>query len=113
MLSRAIEARLISRSSSSFTVFVNACCIFSLLAAKSTAPSSGGFLGLLSLVFLGLPLSVPENFSTARALEAEVDALETGCRGLELRSGGDFLGRGAEIYAVRRGDVEGRLLFPV
>lgn len=48
-----------------------------------------------------------ESRSTARALEAEVDALETGNRGLELRKGGDFFGSGAEIYAAKRGLVAG------
>ena len=43
--------------------------------------------------------------SIARALDAEVLALETGCRGLELLNGGDFLGIGAEMYALSRGLV--------
>lgn len=45
------------------------------------------------------------NFSTARALEADVDALETGWRGRELRNGGDFFGNGSDMYAASRGEV--------
>ena len=36
-----------------------------------------------------------------------MDALDTGSRGLELLSGGDFFGSGAVIYAVNRGLVAG------
>jgi hypothetical protein len=43
------------------------------------------------------------NFSTIFALDAEVDALDTGWRGLELLNGGDFFGGGAMIFALRRG----------
>ena len=85
------------RCSSSLTVCVTACWILSLLAAKSTPASSGGLRGRLSRLFRGIPESGPGNRSTARAREAVVEAFETGGRGLELLSGGDFLGIGAEM----------------
>ena len=80
---------------------MKACCILSFLAAKSTPPSSGKFLDLFSR------LLVSAWRSAARALDAEVLAVETGCRGLELRSGGDFIASGAEMYALRRVFVPG------
>ena len=66
----------------------------------SIPSSSFGFLARVSFLFAGLS---PENRSTALARDADVEALETGMRGLELRNGGDFFGIGAEIYAFRRG----------
>ena len=38
-----------------------------------------------------------------RAREAAVDALDTGNRGRELRSGGEIFGGGAMIFARNRG----------
>jgi hypothetical protein len=43
------------------------------------------------------------SLSTIFALEAEVEAVDTGWRGLELLNGGDFFGGGAMIFAFRRG----------
>lgn len=41
------------------------------------------------------------DWSTAFNLEAAVVASETGCRGLELRSGGEFFGAGDRVAASR------------
>ena len=41
--------------------------------------------------------------AAARALEAAVEAVDTGCLGRELRSGGDFIGACSAIYAGKRG----------
>lgn len=41
-----------------------------------------------------------------RARVAEVDAVETGCLGRELRRGGDFFGKGAIMLAFSKGLLE-------
>jgi hypothetical protein len=101
---RRLAAR-ISFCSLSCIDFVYARCILSRLAAKSTGPTSTIFLGFGSLfrvIFMPvLTCCGDPDRSAAFCLELAVDAEETGCRGLELRRGGDVFGGGAEMYAFR------------
>lgn len=60
---------------------------------------SGSFFGWFGLLVLGFSVE----FAAARALDADVVADATDCRGLELRSGGDFNGAVSEIYTSKRG----------
>lgn len=47
------------------------------------------------------------NLSTTFALDAEVEAVDTDCLGLELLRGGDFFGGGAVTYAFKSGLFSG------
>ena len=101
---RRLAAR-ISFCSLSCIDFVYARCILARLAAKSTGPTSTIFLSFgSSFLVIFMPVLTccgdPDR-SAAFCLEFAVDAEETGCRGLELRRGGDVFGGGAEMYAFR------------
>lgn len=91
--------------------FVYARFIFALCASKSTGPGSitlsgafFGFGGIVAVRVTFIPVRTccgePDRSATF-CLELAVEAEETGCRGRELRRGGDNFGRGAEIYAFK------------
>ena len=82
--------------------FVYALRINSRFAAKSTGVVSIGFraLGSVAVLLIFIPLRTccgePAR-SAAFCLELAVEEFVTVCRGLELRSGGEVFGGGADM----------------
>lgn len=77
------------------------------LSTKSMSVNSGGFVGRRCVALFSLfSLCMLLNFSAIRARDEAVEAFVTGILGRELRKGGETLGGGTMILALRDGLFE-------
>lgn len=89
---RASALCLASTTSFSWIDLVYASLICSLLRSKSMGPMDS-----LGRLFDGSPIRAVRTLSVSFILELDVDAIDTGCLGRELRSVGESLGGAAAM----------------